>query len=73
MDLPYVAFTGLAIGTLAATFIVTVKSFTKLNHWPFWLRSGLAGAITAGPALAAPAVLGVGYDTINQALAGQRF
>lgn len=72
-DLPFVVFTGLVIGALAATFIVTVRSFAKLNHWPFWLRSVLAGTITAGAALAAPAVMGVGYDTINQALAGELF
>ena len=71
MDLPYVIFAGLTIGALAAGFIVAVRFFSKLDHWPFWLRAVVAGTITAGAALATPAVMGVGYDTVNQALAGQ--
>ena len=71
LELPYIVFAGLVVGTVAAGFIALVKVFAGLEKWPFWLRASLAGGITGALALAAPAVLGVGYDSIEEALAGE--
>ena len=71
LDLAYVALGGFAIGAIAAGFILAVRFFAGLDRYPFLLRAMIAGAITACAAVFVPAVLGVGYDTINMALAGQ--
>ena len=71
LDLVYMAFGGFAIGAIAAGFILAVRFFAGLDRHPFLLRATIAGAITACAAFIVPAVMGVGYDTINVALAGQ--
>ncbi len=70
LELPYIALGGLVIGSLAAAFIVLVQQFTRLSHWPFWMRATLAGVITGGAAWYVPQVMGVGYDTVNFAISG---
>ena len=70
-ELPYIVLAGLVIGTVAAGFIALVKVFAGLGKWPFWLRASLAGGITGALAVVVPAVLGVGYDSIEEALAGE--
>ena len=70
-ELPYVVLAGIGIGTVAALFIHLVQFFTRLDHWPYWSRATLAGALTGAAALITPAVLGIGYDTVNAALAGE--
>ena len=70
-DLVYMAVGGFAIGAIAAAFILAVRFFARLDRHPFLLRATLAGAITGCAAFVVPAVMGVGYDTINVALAGQ--
>ena len=71
LDLVYMAFGGFAIGAIAAGFILAVRFFAGLDRHPFLLRATIAGAITACAAFVVPAVMGVGYDTINLAFAGQ--
>ena len=70
-ELIYLVFAGIIIGAIAAAFIHLVQRFAKLSYWPFWLRMGLAGAITAIAAAALPQVMGVGYDTVNEVMLGQ--
>ncbi len=70
LDLAYMALGGFIIGAIAAGFILAVRSFAALDRHPFLLRATIAGAITACAAYFAPAVMGVGYDTVNVALAG---
>ena len=70
LDVPFVVLAGFAIGTLGAAFTACVRLFTRMGRRPYWARAILAGAITAVAALAAPAVMGVGYDTVDAALAG---
>ena len=70
LDLPFVVFAGLAIGALGAAFTATVRFFTRMSRRPYWLRAVLAGAITAAAALVSPAIMGVGYDTVDATLAG---
>ena len=70
-ELPIVALAGCAIGALAAAFVAALRGFANLGRRPFWLRAGLAGVITGAAALATPAILGVGYETVDATLLGQ--
>ena len=70
LEVPYILIAGVIVGSVGACFIALVKITAQFQAWPFWARAGLAGAITGVAALATPAVLGVGYDTVNEALLG---
>ena len=70
LHVPFVVAAGIAIGALGAAFTAMVRLFTRMGRRPYWARAMLAGAITAAAALVAPAVMGVGYDTVDGALAG---
>ncbi|MCZ6709711.1 MAG: chloride channel protein [Gammaproteobacteria bacterium] len=71
MEIPFVTLAGIAIGCVAAGFIVLVQLFAKLDHWPFWIRALLAGSITGLAAISTPQIMGVGYDTVNGAMLGE--
>ena len=68
LEVPYIMVSGIAVGLLGGLFIVLVKTFAEFRAGPFWARATAAGAITGAAAIVAPQVLGVGYDTVNQAL-----
>ena len=71
-ELPYVIIMGMALGCLAALFIHLMQHSARLSTgWAVWLRCTLGGGIVGLVALGVPAVMGVGYDTLNQALLGQ--
>ena len=70
-EVPLIIVTGLAIGCLAAAFNLLIRQFARLDHWPLLARVTLAGGITGVVALAAPGVLGIGYDTLNSAMLGE--
>ena len=70
LEVPYIAFAGVAVGVLGGLFIRAVKMFAGLQRLPFWIRATAAGALTGCVALVAPAALGIGYDTVNEALHG---
>ena len=71
-ELPYVLAMGVVIGLLAAAFIALIRMFaTQGDRIAFWLRATLAGLVVGLCALAAPQVMGIGYDTVNEALLGQ--
>jgi CIC family chloride channel protein len=71
-ELPYLMIMGLVIGTLAAAFITSLKWLTKISsNIVIWQRLTLAGALTGLCALLVPEVMGIGYDTVNQAMLGQ--
>ena len=71
LEIPYIMLAGVVVGVTGGAFIVLVKTIAGFQAWPFWVRATLAGAVTGVAAMAAPAVLGVGYDTVNQALLGE--
>ena len=71
LEIPYITLAGIAVGAVGAVFIVLVKTVARFQAGPLWLRTAIAGAVTGCAAMAAPAVLGVGYDTVNQALLGE--
>ena len=70
-EVPQIILTGLAIGCLAAGFNLLIQQFARLDHWPFLARVTLAGGLTGLAALAAPGVMGIGYDTLGSAMLGE--
>jgi H+/Cl- antiporter ClcA len=71
LELPYVLLMGLVLGTLAALFIFLLQRFTGLvSSWPVWSRCTLAGLAVGLIAMVVPEVMGIGYDTVNEALLG---
>ena len=66
-DLPYMAVVGLGIAVLAAIF-TKLNIFTlRFKKHPLFLRISAAVTLTALASIIAPEVMGLGYDTINQA------
>ena len=70
-ELPYIVATGFAIGAVAAIFVQLVDFFRRVEIPAFWVRTSIAGILTACAGLAFPKVLGIGYDTVDSILAGQ--
>lgn len=70
-EIPNFILLGLAIGTIASLFIkgTTILS-SKTNRWSTWLKCSVAGTSVGVLALAAPQIMGIGYDTVNAALHG---
>ena len=72
LELPYVIIMGIILGCIAALFIHLLQHSTSLSKgWPIWIRCTLAGGIVGLIGMAVPEVMGIGYDTVNQALLGQ--
>ncbi len=70
-ELPLMAMMGFIIAVFAALFIELQALTCKLSLGkPISLRFTAAGLLTGGAAIFAPQIMGVGYDTINSALAG---
>jgi len=71
LEIPFIVLCGVVIGTLAAGYSRLVQLFARFHARPFWLRALAAGTITGAAAVVTPEVMGVGYDTVNAAMAGQ--
>lgn len=67
-ELPYVAFAGLVIAVSSAIFIHLQIICQPLHKYPVAIRLAVAGFITGLAALYVPEIMGVGYDTISDAL-----
>lgn len=70
LELPFMLAAGLLIACAAGLFIAIHLKALRLNHWPLSLRFFLASAATACVAWFVPEVMGLGYDTLTQAVAG---
>lgn len=71
-ELPLVVLTGLVAGTLAAAFTRTLLYFSgTLPDLSVWARAALGGLATGLVGMAVPEVMGIGYDTVDQAMGGQ--
>ena len=68
LEVPYIMLSGLVVGLLGGIFILLVKRFADLRLGPFWVRATAAGGVTGIIGILAPQALGIGYDTINDAL-----
>lgn len=71
-EMPLLVVVGAAIGGLSALFNASaVRLAGVLQPLSLAIRFPLAGIITGILAIAAPAIMGVGYDTVNIAMLGE--
>ncbi len=71
MDLTYILMMGLVIGILSTALVRLIMLFNRLgSELRLWLRMTLAGVATGLIAVVAPEIMGSGYDTVAQTLAG---
>ncbi len=70
-DLPIVMVLGVFVGVVAALFVRTLLWSNTMAPEKLWARLLIAGAITGAAAGLSPAIMGVGYDTVNLALVGE--
>ncbi len=71
-ELPYVLVMGVGIGVLAAAFIHSMMWTTRVTtKQPVWLRAILGGTAVGVIAIWFPEVMGIGYDTLSDALLGK--
>src|SRR5690606_17629258 len=72
LELPWVVLLGLVVGGMAAAYVYGIGLLGRRSAgWPLWLRMTAGGAFTGACALAAPEVMGLGYDTVELAMLGQ--
>ena len=77
LDLPleelfYLVGMGVVIGLLAAAFVHLLDSFTRRwKDYPWWQRIFAAGLCAGMGGVLLPQVMGIGYATVDAALAGQ--
>jgi len=70
-ELPLILVLGITLGAVAAAFIRSLRFFYERGLLlPLWLRPAAAGALVGLLALAVPQVMGIGYDTVDEALRG---
>lgn len=71
-ELAFMVLAGLLIAVFAALYIrLHVWSCRVSQGKSLWLRFGLAGLVTGLLAMLTPQIMGVGYDTIEQAFSGE--
>ena len=70
-EVPYIILCGIVIGIISAIFVNLIQRAMRYSKYPIFYRILAAGSITAIIAVIFPQVMGVGYDTVNQALLGQ--
>lgn len=69
-ELPFIALLGIGAGILSTLFVVIQSRCLRWLDKPVMLRLLIAGVVTGLCALAAPQVLGIGYDSLQAALDG---
>ena len=70
-ELPFMICVGLVIAFTAVTFIKLHTQVLKLSKMPLALKFAAAGGLMSLVAWYVPEVMGLGYDTLNDALQGQ--
>ncbi|WP_020406087.1 chloride channel protein [Hahella ganghwensis] len=69
-ELPYIVAAAILISLFSVLFVkVMTQTMTRVKAGIVW-KLLLAGLITGTTALAFPEVMGIGYDTVNQSIAG---
>lgn len=70
-ELPFMAMSGLIVAAFAALFIRLQAACCKASlNRPIALRFAMAGLLAGCVSIFAPQIMGLGYDTIDNALAG---
>jgi CIC family chloride channel protein len=71
-ELPYIVVVGIAIGAMAAAFILMIRELARVTrNYPWWLKALGAAVLIGGCGAAVPEVMGIGYDAVNLALVGR--
>lgn len=71
LELPFLVGVGLLLACMAACFISLNLRFVRCSKWPLSLRLAITATLTSLFAWYVPEVMGLGYDTLNAALAGE--
>ena len=71
LELPFMVVIGLVIAIAAAAFIKLHIGVLRLNKSPLWSRMLAAAVLMSVVSWFVPEVMGIGYDTLNQAVAGE--
>ena len=71
IELPFMVACGLVIALSSALFIRLNITAMRFRHWALWQRLALAALITSVVAWWEPAIMGLGYDTLGQAMNGE--
>lgn len=71
IELPVMAGIGCVIALCAGAYIKLNIFSSKFNRLPLIVRFTIAGVIAASFSFVVPEIMGMGYDTVNAALAGE--
>lgn len=71
LELPFVLVLAIICGLLAAFFMYGVKRAHLLSQQPTWLSWSILVALTMLISIPLPSIMGIGYDSIDLALAGE--
>lgn len=70
LELPYMAVISIVIALCAGFYIRLNALAMSVKKIPIVIRVLIAGGLTAGVAHWVPSIMGLGYDTVNAAIAG---
>lgn len=70
-EVPYMVFGAMIIGVMSACFVRLLIWFHRFSEHPIWLRLAAAGLVMVPFAALLPAVMGIGYDTVNATFMGE--
>lgn len=70
-DVPFLVLEGIALGIIAVLFVRLTKFIHSISPSQYWLRFISVGFLMGLLGLLAPQILGIGYDTMNEALQGE--
>ncbi|MGE0797759.1 MAG: chloride channel protein [Lautropia sp.] len=71
LELPWIVLLGAVIGVLSAAYVFGITSLDRMTRRvPVWLRTTIAGLFVGLCAQRVPEVMGLGYDTVQLAMAG---
>lgn len=71
LEVPYVVACGVIFGLASVAFVRLLKRCIALQSVSIFYRILAAGVITSIAATFLPEIMGIGYDTVNDALLGQ--
>ncbi|PSF10420.1 chloride channel protein [Marinobacter halophilus] len=70
-EIPWILAIAVIIGIAAAAFIHLVDSMGRHHHRPVLLRLTIAGLLMVPFAIVVPETMGIGYDTVSDAINGE--
>jgi len=70
-EMPYIIFLGFSCGLAVVAFIRIARVTARFSHIDVTLRFAAVGVVTGSLSMLVPEIMGIGYDTLNQALNGE--